>query len=89
MAPKYGDFPVFQYQTFDSDPISFASQPVIPPERIQFTDQDADELYQSNDEGPELEIIELDGPGDDVAEDNRSKEDGMTIISAQSIVEMS
>ena len=51
MAPKYGDFPVFQYQTFDSGSVSFTGQPVIPLERVQFADRDADELYQSNDEG--------------------------------------
>ena len=77
MAPKYGEFPVFQYQTFDSGSISFAGQPVIPPERIEFTDRSADELYQSNDERPEPEIIELEGPGDDVASDDGTKDDGM------------
>lgn len=77
MTPKYGEFPVFQYQTFDTGSVSFAEQPVIPPERIQFTDRSADELYQSNDEGPEPEIIELDCPGDDMDGADGPKDDGM------------
>ena len=81
MAPKYGEFPVFQYQTFDSDAVSFTGQPVIPPEQIHFTNRDADELYQFNDEGPELEIIELDGPGD-----GAPQEDGMASLSASLMV---
>ena len=77
MAPKYGEFPVFQYQTFDSSSISFTDQPVIPPERIQFTDRSADELYQSNDQGTEPEIIILDGPDDNAADDDGPRDDGM------------
>ena len=67
---------MFQYQTFDSGSVSFTGQPVIPLERVQFADRDADELYQSNDEGAEPEVIVLDGPGDDAADDG-PQDDGM------------
>ena len=58
---------------FDSSSISFTDQPVIPPERIQFTDRSADELYQSNDQGTEPEIIVLDAPDDSAAGDGWTK----------------
>ena len=78
MAPKYGDFPVFQYQTFDSDSVTFKDPPpVVSVEDIQFTDRSADELTKPEDPDPEPEIIELDGPGDDAADD-APEGDGMT-----------
>ena len=80
---KYGDFPVFQYQSFDSQSITFGDRPVVPLERIQFTDRSADELFKSKDEDHDLEIVELDPPADDDdaydgydGEDDR-KHDGM------------
>jgi hypothetical protein len=79
---KYGEFPVFQYQTFDRDSCTFTDRPIIPPERILFTDRSADDLYKSDEPEPELEIIELDPPADDAGDepsvDDGPRDDGMS-----------
>lgn len=78
---KYAEVPVFQYQTFDIDSCTFTDRPIIPLERVQFTDRNADDLYKSKDPDAELEVIELDPPTDPPAEDtpaeNAPKDDGM------------
>ena len=80
---KYGDFPVFQYQSFDSQSITFNDRPVVPLERIQFTDRSADELFKPKDEDYDLEIVELDPPADHDDWDDgevEPKDDGMVIL---------
>ena len=82
---KYAKLPVFNYQTFDRDSCTFTDHPIIPPERIQFTDRNADDLYKPD---PESEMTEVESPpnplADDAAAEGGSKDDGMVNPLSQS-----
>jgi hypothetical protein len=61
---QYAQLPVFKYQTFDRESLTFTNHPIIPPERIVFSDRHADDL--KGDEPAEPEVIELDSPTKDI-----------------------
>ena len=61
---KYAELPVFAYQTFDREPVTYSERPVIAYDKINFSDRHADSSDQPEEEAapPELEILELDPP---------------------------
>lgn len=49
---KYAELPVFKYQTFDQSSLTFTDHPIVPPEKINFSDRSTDDLFKHDEAGP-------------------------------------
>ena len=77
---KYAELPVFKYQTFNPESLTYTDHPIIPPDRISFTDRNADDLFKSEEPAAlHMEILELDPPAKDEHADDKPAEDGMCL----------
>lgn len=45
----YAQLPVYQYQTWDREALSYTNHPIVPPDRIIFTNRDVDEERRQKD----------------------------------------
>ena len=52
----------FNYQTFDWHSCKFTNHPIIPTERIRFSDRHTDDLYKSDDAATEPELEDTSAP---------------------------
>ena len=84
---KYAELPVFAYQTFDREPVTYSERPVIAYDKINFSDRHADSSDQPEEEAapPELEILELDPPSKDEALDDQPDQNGKASSTRQDI----
>jgi len=58
---RYAQLPVFKYRTFDIETLTYTDHPIIPPERINFSDHDTDDVFK-NDDSEELQAENVDLP---------------------------
>lgn len=62
---RYAELPVFKYQTFDPNSLTFTDHPIVPPEKINFSNRSAEELFTHDDDAasePEVVVLTDDQP---------------------------